>query len=170
MQFKYIGAVIVFVSCGAFGFIKAANWRNEERLLAQMVRLLDSMQSELEYRLTPLPQICANAAEEATGCLKSVFCALTEELNGQIAPDAATCMQAAISSVKDLPDTVKQALTMLGNSFGKFDLQGQLNEISAVRQHCQLQLTQMRENQDVRLRSYQTLGLCVGAGLAILFL
>ncbi len=170
MSVKYIGAILVFVSCGALGFLKAANCRREERYLAELVRLLDTMCSELEYRLTPLPQICANAAQEATGCLQKVFYVLSQELESQIAPDAATCMQAALSSLRDLPAQVRKALQLLGNSFGRFDLQGQVNEISAVKQQCSELLEQMRDHQDVRLRSYQTLGLCVGAGLAILFL
>jgi len=170
MSLKYIGAILVFVSCSAFGFLKAANFRKEEHCLSELVRLLDLMRNELEYRLTPLPQICENAAQEAKGCIGKVFLCLSQELECQIAPDAATCMQAALSSVKEVPAETRKALAALGNSFGRFDLQGQINEISAVRQHCAGLLEKMREHQDTRLRSYQTLGLCVGAGLAILFL
>ncbi|MBQ7817211.1 MAG: stage III sporulation protein AB [Oscillospiraceae bacterium] len=170
MSVKYIGAILIFVSCGAFGFIMAANYRREERCLAELVGLLGHMHSELEFRLSPLPQICAAVAKEATGCLRKVFTILAQELENQISPDAATCMQAALASVKELPSGTKKALIALGNSLGKFDLEGQMNEISAVRQQCMSTLEQMRAHQDVRLRSYQTLGLCVGAGLAILFL
>jgi len=170
MSIKYIGAILIFASCGAIGFLMAANYRREERCLSELIRLLENMQCELEYRLTPLPQICANAAQEATGCLGKVFNLLSKELENQVAPDAATCMLAALSAVKDVPTKVQKALIALGNSFGKYDLEGQMNEISAVKQQSTIQLEQMRDNRDVRLRSYQTLGLCVGAGLAILFL
>lgn len=170
MSVKYIGAILIFASCGAFGFLKAANYRREERCLAELVRLLERMECELEYRMTPLPQICANAAQEATGCLQKVFSVLSQELENQIAPDAATCMQAALATVKDVPAETRRALLTLGNTFGKFDLQGQMNEFSAVKHQCLTRLKEMQENQDTRLRSYQTLGLCVGAGLAILFL
>ena len=170
MPVKYIGAIFVFAACGIFGFLEAANCRREESCLVGLGRLLDRMQSELEYRLSPLPQICSNVAADATGSLQKVFSALSQELENQIAPDASACMEAALSSVKDLPHQAQKALRMLGISLGKFDLQGQMNEISAVKQHCITVLEQMREHQDVRLRSYRTLGLCVGAGLAILFL
>ena len=170
MSVRYIGAILIFVGCGAFGFAIAANYRREERCLSELVRLLENMCSELEYRLTPLPQICANAAENATLWLKKVFSALAQELESQIAPDAAACMEAALLSVKDIPPKLKSALQAFGNSLGKYDLQGQINEISAVKEQCLTQLTQMRNQMDLRLRSYQTMGLCVGAGLAILFL
>jgi stage III sporulation protein AB len=170
MPVKYIGAIAIFASCGAFGFLKAAYCRREAQMMGELVRLLEQMQSELAYRLTPLPQICAFAAEETSGSLRAVFSALATELDGQIAPDAATCMQVALSSAKDLSENVRKCLTLLGNSLGKFDLQGQMDALSAVKEFCVCRLTHMRENQEVRLRSYRTLGLCVGAGLAILFL
>ncbi len=170
MYLRYLGAVFIFVSCGAFGFLFAANFRQEERCLLEIVRLLDGMQNELEYRLTPLPQICQKAAEGASGCLHRVFAALAQELESQIAPDASACMENALLSVKDVPVRCRKALAALGNSLGKFDLQGQVNEICAVREQCQAELAQMQDQKDIRLRSYRTLGLCVGAGLAILFL
>ena len=170
MSVRYIGAILIFLGCGAFGFAFAANCRREERCLSELVRLLEYMSSELEYRLTPLPQICANAAENASGWLKTVFSALTKELENQIAPDAGACMEAAMLTARDIPQKVKNLLQTLGNSLGKFDLQGQMNEFSVVKEQCQAQLAQMRDKIDVRLRSYQTMGLCIGAGLAILFL
>lgn len=169
MSVRFLGAFITFAACGAFGFLKAASCRREERCLSQLLRLLDLMQNELEYRLSPLPEICANAAKEATGCLQKVFLALSQELENQIAPDASSCMAAALASVKDIPPLVHTALIALGNSFGKYDLQGQLNEISAIKQQYLTLVQKIRENQDIRLRSYRTLGLCIGAGLAILF-
>ncbi|MBQ9929973.1 MAG: stage III sporulation protein AB [Oscillospiraceae bacterium] len=170
MPVRYIGAAIVFLSCGGFGFLKAAHFRREERLLAELIRLLEQMQSELEFRLTPLPMICEHAAQEAAGSLKAVFSALAAELEAQVAPDASACMQAALKRVADLPKNLQKALTMLGNSLGRFDLQGQMNELCAVREFCASHYGRMQENRDARLRSYQSLGLCVGAGLAILFL
>ena len=57
----------------------------------------------------------------------------------------------------------------MGSSLGRFDLDGQLLGLEAVRVYCQEQLSEMSKDRDVRLRSYQTLGLCAGAALAILF-
>ena len=170
MLMRYIGAVLIFASCGSFGFLLAANYRREERCLAELLRLLERMQNELSYRLTPLPQICANIAQTASGCLSMAFKALAGELEGQNAPDAAQCMKNAVKTAKDTPKPVEKLLLLLGDSLGEYDLQGQLNELSAVKCECQSLLEQMRQQQDMRLRSYRTLGLCVGAGLAVLFL
>ena len=45
-----------------------------------------------------------------------------------------------------------------------------LQSIEALRELTESQLKEHNENQDVRIRSYQTLGLCAGAAIAILFI
>ena len=53
---------------------------------------------------------------------------------------------------------------------GQFDLSGQLKGFEAVNKDCLRELTDLENNRTQRTRSYQTLGLCAGAALAILFL
>lgn len=170
MPLNYFGAFLVFIACSAVGFIMAGNYRREEKLLSELIRILDNMECEMEYRLTPLPQMCRNAAQIASGSVGKVFLALAEELDGQISPDAACCMQIALSSVSDIPELLYNALTELGNSLGRYDLDGQIKEIAAVKRRCTADLEEMCRNRDKRVRSYQTLGLCAGAGLAIILL
>ena len=62
------------------------------------------------------------------------------------------------------------ALILLGRWLGRFDLDGQLKGLDAVRQECRRHLEELNNNREVRLRSYQTLGLCAGAAIAILFI
>ena len=61
-------------------------------------------------------------------------------------------------------------LRNLGISLGRFDLPGQLQGIHTARGECQSALDRLCSNRDNRLRSYETLGLCAGAALAILLL
>jgi hypothetical protein len=53
---------------------------------------------------------------------------------------------------------------------GRFDLEGQLNGLEAVRTRCRDWLDELISGREVRLRNYQTLGLCAGAALVILFI
>ena len=170
MPLKYVGAILIFLACGAAGFLMAAGYRKEERSLSELVRVLDFMSCELEYRLTPLPQVCRSAANSAQGCIQKVLGALAVELENQISPNAACCMQVALSAAKDMPPSVYGAFQALGESLGCYDLDGQLKQLAAVRQQCAAKLTQMQSDGEERIRRYQTLGLCAGAGLAILFL
>ena len=169
MSLKLIGTFVVIIGCGGFGFRLAAAHRREEKDLRQLLTVLDQIQCELEYRLTPLPELCRLAGESSSGNIRNLFFDLCRELERQIAPDAQCCMNAAVSALEFSP-VIKNLLRDLGRTLGRFDLPGQLRGIEAVRQEAVLALDKLTKNQDVRLRSYQTLGLCAGAALAILLL
>lgn len=167
---KWIGALLVIAGCGGFGLALAVSHRKTENTLRQLINALDFMECELRYRLTPLPQLCRQTAAERSGCIRSVFSILAQELEDQISPDVKSCMNAAIAKSGELPPQVKKILLTLGQTLGRFDIDGQLTGLNAARQECRAELEGLTQNRDVRLRSYQTLGLCAGAALAILFL
>ena len=170
MMTKIIGAAMIITGCGAVGFSMAAAHRREEKALRELVRALDYMGCELQYRLTSLPELCRCAATESGGVIAQVLNHLAVELEAQVAPDASSCMNAALSKTKGLPQRTKKNLQTLGISLGQFDLQGQLTGLEAARKQCRRELEELSKDRDVRLRSYQTLGLCAGSALAILFL
>lgn len=166
---KWIGAAFVVAGCGCVGFSMASAYRREENALRQLIAALDFMQCELQFRLTPLPELCRRAGAERSGCVGQVLRQLASELESQIAPDAESCMHAALSVCRELPARVGQAMKILASSLGRFDLEGQLSGLEAVRSYCRRELDTLSVGREARLRSYQTLGLCAGAGLAILF-
>lgn len=170
MEYKWIGAILIVGSCSACGFVTAAGKRREERLLYQLSAILQFMEADLKYRLTPLPELCRLTAGETQGILKTVFLNLFRELTWQKLPDAGSCMYAAIQRSGEIPARVRRLLVQLGHTLGRFDLQGQLQGIQAVRRRCEESLESIRKNRDERLRSYQTLGICAGMALAIILL
>lgn len=170
MTIKLIGALLVIAGCGWVGFRIAAAQRREEKTLRQLIAVLDYMECELQYRLTPLPTLCRQAAAECSGTLCQAFLTLAIELEDQIAPDVELCVRAALNKTSDMPRLTRDALDLLGRSLGRFDIEGQLVGLEGVRQECRRNLEGLTQNRDVRLRSYQTLGLCAGAALVILFI
>lgn len=169
MNIRWIGAVFVLVSCGGFGFSIAHSYRQRERLLQQLSNTLEMMASELEYRLTSLPELSRKAAENTSGVLRDVFSNLVKELNRQSEADAGSCIRAAVDQCHDLPACLRRPLRQLGRSLGCFDLPGQIQGLKSAQDVCRRELARLEHNRDARLRSYQTLGLCTGAALVILF-
>lgn len=169
MSLKWFGAMLVIVSCGGVGFSMAAACKREEWSLRALLGALDFMTCELQFRLTPLPQLVRQAGKECAGVTGNVLTQLARELDSQIIPDADSCMYAAISRVDRIPGKTEEALRMLGKSLGRFDLPGQLQGLEQVRAHCRRDLDRIGADRDQRIRSYQTLGVCAGAALAILF-
>lgn len=170
MSYRWIGAILIIAGCSSCGFSVAAGKRKEEKLLYQFLHILQFMESELRYRVTPLPELCRMAAGEVTGILHVVFMNLYRELNWQKLPDAGSCMSAAIQRTGDIPGRIRRLLAQLGQTLGRFDLEGQLQGIQSVRKRCEDSLASIRKNRDERLRSYQTLGICAGAALAIVLI
>lgn len=170
MNYRIIGAILIVVSSSAVGFSIAASHRKEANALMQLIRALEFMACELEYRMPPLPELCRLTAMQVAGPLRDVFEELERELQMQMSADAYCCMAAVLQRMDKLPQAAKQNLLLLGKTLGRFDLNGQLSGIASVMQLCRRDLDGMLSNQDVRLRSYRTLGICAGVALVILFI
>lgn len=170
MSIKGIGAVLIIAGCGGFGYSLAAGIRQQEKLLHQLIHILQVLESELQYRLTPLPELCALACGECDGILRKTFRELRSALSRQERPDAAACMDSVLNRSEAVSGRIRRHLRYLGKSLGRFDLTGQLEGLRRVRCACEADLTLLTRNRDQRLRSYQTLSLCAGTALAILFL
>lgn len=136
--------------------------------MKQLLDVLQYISCELQYHLTPLPQLCRQVGADVSGVLRDVFLSLARELDWQASADVHGCMCAALRSCHDVPPRLRRVLICLGKNLGRFDLDGQLQGLMEVKVLCQAELRDLGKNQDQRLRSYRTLGLCAGAALAIL--
>lgn len=170
MTLKVLGAFLVTIGCGGFGFMIAATHRRETAVLRDFIAALDTMECELKYRHTSLPELCRFTAVSSKGVVREILTDLAAELDKQVTPDVGKCMQAILCSRKDIPQLTMSALTLFSQSLGRFDLEGQLKGIETVRSECKQMLGTHMNNQDKRLRCYQTLGVCAGAALAILLI
>ena len=166
---KLLGALCVVSACGWFGFSLSFAHRREENALASLISALDYFQCELQYRMTPLPQLCRLVSANKKDCIAQVFSKIGELLDSLTGEDVSRCVNQARIEMAELPPKTSQILGDFGVSLGNFDLEGQILGIEAVRTTCRQELEQLRNNREERLRSYQTLGLCAGAALAILF-
>lgn len=170
MIIKIIGALFVIVACGSVGFYMAAEHRRTEKTLKQLLSAIDYIGNELQYRMSTLPDIFRQVATLYQGVIGKFFKLLTIEMEKQVLPNMICCVDAVIPQITDMPKPVKECLVLLGRSLGQFDVDGQLKDLSNVREECSTRLMKFTDNQEVRLRSYQTLALCAGAAVAILLM
>ena len=168
MYLKLAGALLILISCGGYGIMMAVAHRREVAALHQLVEAMDIMICELEYRLTPLAELCRFGAERIKGPVQSCIVALANALDDQISPDVGLCTIAALKEIPTVPKYASAQLQALGQTLGRFDLAGQLTALERCKQSCLGQLEVLEHQQSQRLRSYQTLGFCAGAALAIL--
>lgn len=160
---------MIIVGCGSCGWSMAAEQRRQEQLLRQLMQVVSFMECELQYHLTPLPELCRHGGREATGSLRGFFFDLASHLDGGTFPEVSGCMKAVLRTHRELPVNIRQLLNQLGRTLGRFDLPGQLQGLGAVRKSCQREYRRLTENREERMRNCQTLGLCAGTALVILF-
>lgn len=170
MIFKWVGAALVVGGCTGAGFTLAARHRAEEQSMRSLLSALDYMECELQYRLTPLPDLCRMAARQCGKPLKEVLHTLSRELESQLSPDVDCCMRAALAQCAPIPEQTRKHLLQLGMTMGRFDLEGQLRGLDGVRQSGRTTLEAMNRDSETRLRGYRTLGICAGVALAIILL
>ncbi len=169
MIIKLLGAVLTFAACAYVGFSRAAAYTKSERQLQQLILALEFMQRELEFRMPPLGELCALTAGQISGPLRTVFLHLSRQLDGQVLPQVEQCMEQALQNAK-LTDAVKANLHLLGKNMGRFDLQGQLSGLAAVKALASRDLSGILSHRDENIRFCRTLALCAGAALVILFI
>lgn len=169
MNIKWFGAIFVMIACGSYGFLMAAYHRKCIQQFRNLIAALQYMESELQFRNTSLPQLCHLVGQQHYGKVSQIFQVLANELESQISPNAGNCMSATLDKLEGIDPALCEVLKELGNTFGRFDAEGQVRGMESIRNLCQEKLQNLSQNMDSRLRSYQTLGLCAGAAIAILF-
>jgi len=169
MIMRMAGAALIITGCAGFGFSLALHNARQIRTLRQLIRVLKEMEWELKFRLTPLPDLCIICAGTVDGVLRKVFLELGRRLDAGGEPDVSACMNDIVART-ELPKTVRRCLKDLGNCLGRFDLEGQIEGLRSVTVRCRRELEVLNENGKERIRSYQTLAICAGAGLAILLI
>ena len=157
MIYKWIGAGFVIAACSGFGFSLASLHRKQEKLLRQFLQVLEDMECMLQYKLMPLPELCRSSVRRIGGPIRTVLLQFAQELEQQVAPDAPSCMSVALASCQFPEGSLKY-------------LAGQLQGLESVKANCELVLKNLECNREVRIRSYQTLGICTGVAMAILFI
>lgn len=170
MNYKWIGSIMIVAACGGTGFSIASNVRKEEAMLRQMRYSMEYMKSELQYRLTPLSQLCRQTAKRSNGIIRKLFLTLAATLEQQRFPEASDCMHSTIDSIPELPGSIRIVCAELGKSLGALDLNGQLQGLEHACEICLHRQKKLETHQQQRLHCYQTLGVCAGAALAILLI
>lgn len=170
MTIKILGAFLIIAGSAGVGYALSRNCRREEQALGELVRCLEWMICEMNYRMPPLASLFRGAADVCKGAVSQTMGQFAYELERQLTPNVDACMYAAIAAVPNLPEKTAEHLRSLGTSLGQFDLEGQIDRLQAASVLCKQDLQRMSNGRETRLRNYQTLGICAGVALVIIFI
>ena len=169
MMLRLLGAAMLVAGCGGFGYTMSASHRRELRMLRALLRGVQEMEWELKYRLTELPGLCRVCASASGGELRSLFRELADRLESCSVSEISGAMNGLLENRKFARRVLKN-LKYLGESLGRYALEGQLEGLQQVQRQIQKDIQDLEQGGEERMRSWRTLGLCAGAALAILLL
>jgi hypothetical protein len=69
-----------------------------------------------------------------------------------------------------IPTSVRERLSQLADTLGRYDLAAQISGLQAVQELCRRDLQALNLERSKTVKSCQALGICTGAALAILLL
>lgn len=167
---KGLGAILILAGCGSFALSVAVSYRRELRRLGILRQALRQMRWELEYRLTPLPELCRNGGRDCSGVIRTFFWNLARELDAHSEPEVGGCVYRAMESSRGLSPGIRRILRQMGRSLGRYDLSGQIQGLRGVEEACALEIQRLEAERTDRLRTYETLSLCAGAALVIVLI
>lgn len=168
---KVLGAVLICVCCGWFGFSLSSAHKREERNLKQLIASLEYMQCEIQYRLLTLPELCLQASSVCEkGPVRDFWVAFKQELDQQLTAEVQPCLLAALDHTPQMTGITRECLLSIGKDLGIFDMDGQISALESSEIYCKERLENHCAGKDEQRRSYQTLGICAGAALVIILI
>lgn len=165
--YRIVGAVLVVVGCALIGKFKVVTDRQTISLIGEFISGINTMICELEFRRTPLPNLCNLVAERTSGVVSGYFAALEKELSHQTLPDVGACSDTAMRQCGDIPSEIRQLLSLTGESLGMFGVDGQVEQLQYIRNIAENLLERAQKNFESLGRSHQTVWICAGIVLAV---
>lgn len=144
--------------------------KREVVTLKKLITAIEIMICELQYHLTPLPELCRIVSAQTSDCICEFFSKLADELECQIAPDVIQCVMHTLKNCTDIPNVTEKMLIVLGESLGKYDFDGQISGLISVKDTCNKALEPLLFHLTNKLKTYRTLGFCAGLTIAIIII
>lgn len=163
-------AAVCILSAAGLGFLKGKNLRKRIRILEQMVRLLDHMESELEFGRESLPRIFAKLGKKSSGNLQLFLQSTAREMTEEnkticeiFSKNIRLYLEDGAFSGEDL-----ERLYAFGSELGYPDRQLQIHTVEVYRQEMRTLLEELKKQYPQSCRLFRTLGTAAGVLLAVL--
>ncbi len=171
-MFRILGALLIIGGSMAIGFGMASQLRRRAETIAALLGMLDRMESELSYRLTPLPALMGRLAEGSGKLLAAALEQCRDKLRDPERQPFREIWEEAVAWNLDLPlaEEERKNLEELGRMLGRYDLEGQLRSIQNAKAGLKRCLDHAVRERDRLGRVFGVLGVSSGAVLVLLLL
>lgn len=149
--------------------------RTVRRQQAQTLAFIDAVlriRHELQYRLTPLPDVFLALQESREAAVAAFFSGLAGSLSVADTCTVGYACRQALRRTEGLciPAGVRTALMSLFDTLGKYDLDGNLQALDLALGRLREEARQLQGSATARCKTYVTLGVCTGLAVAVILI
>jgi len=171
LLFKLLLCTFIILSGIGIGQLKAKSFDNRVIHLQDFITTLKILESEMKYRLDPIPVLFMRISQMKRGMAAKLFetvCMMLNELENR---DFTSCWTAAIESVyseSSLTREDRQIIYDLGIDLGKTDMNSQYSLFSRTFSLLEHQVTEAIEINKTKGKMYKSL--CAATGVLVVIL
>ena len=169
---KLIGLSLILAASGAVGAGLAGTVRRQQAQTLALIAALLRIRHELQYRLTPLPEIFAALGGSRNREIAEFFSRLAALLSSAQTCTVGYACRQALRRTEGLciPAGVRTALMSLFDTLGKYDLDGNLQALDLALGRLREEARQLQGSAAARCKTYVTLGVCTGLAVAVILI
>ena len=173
MYIKIIGSLFLMTSSAAIGFLKADELSERVKQLKELKRMMILLQGELRFHKAALPEAFENVSERA----EAPFSGFLKEMSQKLESKDSGGFYGVWSEVSEkllknegFKKEDRQILELLGSSLGYLDLTMQTETLNLAILQAEDAIKLAKEQQEVKGKLYQTMGVTAGALLTLLII
>ena len=169
---KLIGLSLILAASGAVGAGLAGTVRRQQAQTLALIDALLRIRHELQYRLTPLPEIFAALGSSRNREIAEFFSRLAALLSSaQTCTVGYACRQAlAQTRGLSLSSAARGTILSLVDSLGRYDLEGSVQALDLALSRLREEVKALQNSAAARCRTYLTLGVCTGLAAAVILI
>lgn len=170
-MFKIIGAVMIAASAAAIGMMSVFKLRQRVRSLASLTSALGAVRSEVCDRLTPIPELLEQMAQEASYPANRLFANASAKMFELGDKPFSVIWLESVKATPELTlnDTEVQVLKELGTGMGRYNADEQRGAFTYAQRRFEEFLHTAEAARDTNSKMHAFLGVSAGL-LAVIIL
>ncbi len=169
---RLVGAVLIMAATAAWGVMGVMRLRARAKSLHALVSALGVVKSEICDRLTPMPELLAQMAEEAAYPASLLFKHASEKIQTLGSRSFSSIWRQAVLATPELLLTPAEELVLieLGQSLGRYDVAEQKSAISYAQRRMETFANDADAERDKTSKVRAFLGVAAGFFTVILLI
>ncbi len=173
MLFKWILCILILLAGVGIGHLKAKTYDNRVYHLQELITTLKVLESEMQYRMDPLPDLFLRVSKIKEGMSRILLETAGNLLKTQSARDLPDCWKESVETAyleSALHREDKRIISDLGIELGKTDIFSQSSMFQRTFSLLEAQVEEAIEEKKTKGKMYKSLGTAVGVLIVILLL